>query len=172
MRSRKPDFSPEFLRSIMSYDPKTGKFAWLVRTSIRISVGDPVGFLGNNGYLATRIDGRYFLLHRLAWYHLRGEWPPEQIDHINQNRTDNRIDNLRLANNQQNSFNSTLKPTNTSGFRGVARSKAGTWRARIMINGADIYLGSFKTKENAALAYNFAAHEHFGPFAKFNRATP
>ncbi len=95
-----------------------------------------------------------------------------QVDHINHSRLDNRKINLRLCTNAENSRNCNKKSTNTTGFKGVSfkqRSERGKqWEARIKVNYQGIYLGMFKTKEEAAIAYNEAARKYFGKFARLN----
>jgi hypothetical protein len=91
----------ERLREILGYDPETGLFTRLVRTG-RIRAGEVAGTAHSRGYRSIVIDGRVYLSHRLAWLYVHGEWPPEQIDHINRNRADNRLVNLRAAKQSQN----------------------------------------------------------------------
>lgn len=166
-----PPFTAEYLRSLISYDCETGIFCWRVARSTCIKVGRIIKTPHGSGYLVGRIDGRLYLLHRLAWFYVYGSWPANQIDHINGIRSDNRLVNLRLASNQQNSWNGQSRITNKRGYKGVKPSRiSGAWDARITVNGKEIYLGYFKRKENAALAYNFAALEHFGSFARYNKA--
>lgn len=90
-----------------------------------------------------------------------------QVDHKDRNILNNQKSNLRLATNQQNLFNSGIYKNNTSGYKGVAASK-NKWCARIKHNGEPIHLGTHKTKEEAALAYNKKAIELFGEFALLN----
>lgn len=100
-----------------------------------------------------------------------------RLDHINGNGLDCRRDNLREATQQENARNKRSAQSSTSAFLGVSwrnaqpkyRQKAG-WVAQILVSGKNKYLGLFDLEENAALAYNFAAHEHYGEFAKFNQA--
>jgi hypothetical protein len=107
--------------------------------------------------------------HRIAWLLHYGVFPPieMQIDHINRERTDNRIANLRLATNGQNKANSS--PRECSNYRGITfdaeRSK---WTASIQHNEKSIYLGRYQTQEEAARAYNHKAREIFGEFAYIN----
>ena len=88
-----------------------------------------------------------------------------QIDHINMQRADNRIENLRLATPSQNRSNSLTPITNTSGIKGV-RNRSGRWTAEIRINKKIVHLGSFKTAEEAASAYSKAAIDTHGVFAR------
>jgi len=109
--------------------------------------------------------------HRVAWFIAYGKWPM-QIDHINGDRSDNRLENLRETNGQsRNGANINHHRDSTTGLKGVfpVRSKAQRcFRAQIMVNYTSIYLGMFDTKEKAAKAYNDAASFYFGEFARLN----
>ncbi|MGC4375766.1 HNH endonuclease [Fictibacillus sp. Mic-4] len=103
------------------------------------------------------------LMHRLI---LQVD-PRHEVDHINGNSLDNRRNNLRIANRAENSRNIKTPSHNTSGYKGVTKSKKG-WRASIHLNSEKIHIGVFKTKEDAAKAYNIKALELFGDFARLN----
>lgn len=91
------------------------------------------------------------------------------VDHINGDGLDNRRSNLRLSTHTENLQNQRKRPNNTSGFKGVSWKKQdGKWRARITVNGKAVALGHFDDLEEAALAYDKAAIEHFGEFARLN----
>ena len=94
-----------------------------------------------------------------------------QLDHINGDKLDNRRDNLREVTPQQNMMNKPVEKGTVSGYKGVTRSNKGgkTWRARIFVEGERIHLGCFKTKEEAAIAYNVAASKYFGEYAWLNK---
>ena len=143
----------EYLRSILNYDPETGIFTRKVRTSSRAKVGDVAGSPRGDGYLLIMVCSRKYLAHRLAWLYMYGEWPKDQIDHINRNRSDNRIANLREVTNKQNLQNAGKYSHNTSGHPGVYWHKQGPkWRAQITHNYKDIHLGYFTTLEEALSA--------------------
>jgi hypothetical protein len=96
-----------------------------------------------------------------------GKWPDKQIDHINEDPSDNRWSKLRLATKAQNMRNITRTKAKTSGYKGVGWSKASQkWRAYIRADGINYHLGLFKTKEEAAAAYKAAADKLHGEFAK------
>lgn len=154
------------LRQVIKYNPKTGVFLWPV-TKKKLRGGKRVaGELTNVGYRRIMIDGQRYLAHRLAWLFVYGVWPSGQLDHVNRNRGDNRISNLREATNPQNQANSKHRINNTSGYRGVTfRKDRGHWRADIRVQGRAIYLGSFEHAEVAAIAYYAAAKKYYGKFA-------
>lgn len=105
------------------------------------------------------------MAHQLAWLYVNGTWPPSQIDHIDGDGLNNKIENLRLANSAQNNSNRSFN--GAVGFKGVYWNKSGkAYRAQIQINGRRIYLGSFATPEEAHEAYVKAAKELHGEFAR------
>jgi len=111
-----------------------------------------VGCLSKDGYMVVTVDGRQYPQHRIVWFLVTGSWPINQIDHINGNRADNSVANLRQATGSQNQEN--RKCSNKSGFFGVTfNKKASTWQAQIKKNGKQFYLGVFNTAELAHFAY-------------------
>lgn len=153
----------ERLLEVLEYNQETGVFVRRISTNNNSKVGDVAGSHDTQGRIQIRIDGKFYSAHRLAWFYVHGEWPPQQIDHINMVRDDNRIANLRLANNAQNKANAALRPDNRSGFKGVT-NKDGRYRARIRIEGRLHSLGYFATPEEAHEAYKRAARKAFGEF--------
>lgn len=122
-----------------------------------------------NGYAYRHLinDGKFIkiYMHRQIIRAKKGQ----MVDHINGNRLDNRLENLRIATSKQNSGNSGSRKGSVSKFKGVIRARK-KWSAQIAINRKSTYLGMFEREEDAALAYNFAALEYFGDFAYLNRA--
>jgi hypothetical protein len=118
----------------------------------RRKIGDEAGYLDHEGYRKVFIDGGRYFTHRIVWFLSYGEDPGDmQVDHVNMIKDDNRLSNLRLCNHSQNCLNVKLKPTNTSGIRGVCFSPKGRkkhWRAFYKRKS----LGWFTTKEEAANA--------------------
>jgi hypothetical protein len=154
------------LRELLIYDQHTGKFTWRVSRGTA-KAGAPTGCPNSDGYPRIRISKRLYKAHRLAWLYVYGEWPPQLIDHINCNRDDNRLSNLRLADLTQNQANRPPGKNNTSGFKGVSwRRREKRWTAEITRHGQKIQLGTFLRAEDAAEAYRKAALEHFGEFAR------
>lgn len=151
------------IREIASYDPSTGVFTAMVsRPPCR--VGDQIGAPGTGGYVQATIFGETYLLHRLAWLYMTGEWPADQIDHHNRNRGDNRWDNLRPATNGQNGIASGAT-WGALGIRGVyLTTKNGKTRYRAVL--ARTHIGYFRTPEEARAAYVRAAQKSYGEFAE------
>lgn len=154
------------LRELLSYDPETGEFTRLVSVAPRALAGQKSGDLDSKGYIRLRVDGKRYLGHRLAWFYMTGEWPPEQIDHRNGSRTDNRFTNLRLATAAQNLWNSTGWKASQVAFKGVTRSHSGGFRARIRSDGKERQIGVYPTPEEAKAAYDAVASALHGEFAK------
>ena len=149
----RPELTAEYLRSVLHYDPATGIFTWKVRTAHNVKVGDVAGCPNGDGYLQIKLQRRHYKAHRLAWLHVYGEWPKEQLDHTNRIRTDNRISNLREVTNKQNGQNRSKRSDNTSGHPGVVwHKRISKWRAQIKHNQKLIYLGLFENLEDAVSA--------------------
>lgn len=147
------ELTAEYLRSVLDYDQETGIFTWKVSTSTRVKVGDVAGSQNALGYLQIRVQSRLYLAHRLAWLHHFGEWPKDQLDHVNRIRTDNRLVNLRDVTNKQNHQNRSKSSNNTSGHPGVCWNKQRSkWGARIKHNHKQIHLGYFSILEEAISA--------------------
>jgi len=147
----------KLVRELFNYDAETGVVTYRVANT-RKKVGDKAGYIDSLGYITCRLPGGAEIrAHRLAWAHYYGEKPPPLIDHVNRQKTDNRISNLRSANRMINSFNSKVSKNNSSGFTGVSwHSQVGKWCARIKVGGKQKHLGLFETAEEASAAYNVA----------------
>lgn len=157
----------ERLRQLFSYDPDTGLFT-RIHPQKKCRVGDVAGCVAKNGYITISVDVKKYYAHRLAWMYVHG-YMPEQIDHKNRDRSDNRICNLRPATHSLNESNKATKIGCASKFRGVsAHHSSGMWRARIKVNGKERRLGLFRNEVDAATAYNEAAIVAFGEFAVLN----
>jgi len=158
----------ERLRDLVTYDPETGVMRWKTPRH-GVTVGRQLGRIRPDGYLEGCVDGRRYKVHRLAWLYVYGEWPSDQVDHADRNKANNRINNLRMANNAQNQFNQSMGSRNTSGFKGVSYRPKGRrkWMAQIQIDGYKLYLGVFETKEEASAAYQKAAEQMYGQFNPF-----
>ena len=152
-----------YIRELLDYDPNTGYLTNKVK-GIRRAIGKRVG--GNTcnpeAYRSIRIDGILYLEHRLVWYHYYGTWPTSIIDHINRNKSDNRISNLREVTYSQNAIN---KLPNNCLYRGVTLSSSGTkFKSQIRLNNILVYIGTFNSAKEASLAYESRAREHHKEF--------
>lgn len=152
------------LKSLLAYDPDTGEFRWLAKTSLRVKIGDLAGCRDRYGYVVIRAHGTLYKAHRLAWLYMHGVHPAKNLDHINQMPSDNRICNLREADQHQNNQNRRLQRNSTSGITGVSLHKATQrWHARIHTREGCRSLGYYDTKEDAARA-RCAAERELYPF--------
>jgi len=148
------------LRELLCYDPETGNFS-------RAKTGKRAGWLDVHGYRRVSIGGVKYYAHRLAWLYMTGEWPSNEIDHTNTDRSDNRWANLRVASSSDNKGNRRCQKNNSSGFKGVYwASHASRWRAEIKRGPKRYRLGYFPTRLAAAAAYEAAANKLFGEFAR------
>lgn len=143
------------IRDALNYDPETGVFTWKKRIALCQRVGAVAGGIHKStGYIRIRIGNREWLAHRLAWLYMTGQDPPERIDHIDGNRTNNRWANLRASDsslNLQNLKRATSR--STTGLLGVGPHGKNGFRATIKLNGKGHHIGSFPTAELAHEAY-------------------
>lgn len=143
------------LRHALDYDPATGAFTWKNPAPRTVAKpGMPAGSIKPNGYVRFTLNGREFLAHRAAWMHYYREPAPAIIDHINGDRSDNRIANLRSVDAAQNLWNNRGKHSATGAFK---LTRGPNWAAKIWHRGKRHYLGVFPTKEAAQAAYQEAA---------------
>lgn len=146
------NLTKQMLIEQLSYEAATGVFTWRHRKGSR-SAGAIAGARDAHGYIVIRINGKLYKAHRLAWLYEYGEWPCSLIDHINRKRDDNRIANLRDVSQTINMHNANARKLSLSGVPGVRyRKDKDRWIATIKISYTQHYLGSFKTKAEAARA--------------------
>lgn len=163
---KEPTLKHERLKEVLDYDPERGLFTWRKKLG-KGNLGETAGSLDRAGYVRIMIDGERLLARRLAWFYVHKRWPVGQIDHINVSNSDNRICNLREANQTQNQANRGIPKNNTTGFKGVSYLKEqGRFTARLKVNRRLIHLGTFLTAEEASAAYQSAANDNFGAFAR------
>lgn len=187
MKPRSENDLPEIitLRRLIDYDHTTGILRWKPRAdeefeatkypASRIAnmwnknfAGKTCGCDNGSGYLVLRIYQMSLKAHRVAFAIHHGRWPSDMIDHISGNKSDNRIENLREATRSQNLQNQRVR-IGASSYKGVSFDKSsGSWFAQIRLNKKNKRIGFFDNEESAAEAYDAAAHELFGDFARVN----
>ena len=151
----------ERLRELLNYDQETGLFTWRVWKGARAPVGGVAGSRDSSGHIQILIDKHPYRAHRLAWLHVHGEWPKDQIDHINGVRTDNRLSNLRDVPHLINSQNKRATHNASGSMVGVRRRiRNGRWEARLTIAGKLTILGAYDTPDEARAAYVEAKRVH------------
>lgn len=157
------DLSQESLKAHLIFCPLSGAF-FKRNTNKKVN-----GYTRPDGYLMVNVKGKQYRAHRLAWLYIKGNWPKNAIDHINGNKLDNRIYNLREATYSQNHMNKKPDKKNKSGFKGVCYVKQREkWNANIYFNGKKKNLGYYNNIEDAVKAYNEAAKKYHGEFAVLN----
>ena len=141
------------LNEWLDYNPKTGQFTWKAGRR----KGKVAGYTRKKParpYVVIQLDGQKHLAHRLAWLYMMGDWPPDEIDHINGDPTDNRWSNLRMATPSLNNHNKSYQ--NKTGYQGVRRYASGRCQARICKDGQRFNLPVRQTLEEAAADYQMA----------------
>jgi len=151
------------------FDYKDGMLIWkkVHPRSHRAKVGDIAGYIRSNGYNYTGVAGSIYSTHRLIflWHH---GYTPTEIDHIDNDKLNNRIENLRECSRENNMRNQPLiRKNNSSGYKGVGVVN-GRYKARIGANNKLHYMGTFNTAIEAAKAYDKKALEVHGEYANLN----
>lgn len=161
------NLTADTLRQLLSYDATTGVFYWNIQKGPR-KAGERAGRISSSdGYVYICINYVSYCAHRLVWLYVKGEWPSMFVDHINNNRSDNRIDNLRQATHAQNMSNRPRNSNNKTGIKGVSyEERYRKYRAVIRVNYKQKFLGYYDTPEEAGDAYRVAATAKFGEFAQ------
>lgn len=159
--TRAKGMTARYLRSILEYEPMTGRFVWLRPTGARAKVGALAGSAGSKGRRSIKIGGQAYLASRLAVLWMTGSWPRGDVDHKDMNCANDRWDNLRDTTHSLNLVNRfTRRKHNLP--RGVTADGNGTFCARITVGGRCIYLGTFATPDEAHQAYLARAIPTFG----------
>jgi hypothetical protein len=152
----------ERVNELLSYDRDSGGFTWKEGRNNNVQAGDEAGCLGSDGYRQIGIDGQPEKAHRLVWLVVYGVWPAGQIDHIDGDRANNRVDNLRDVSGSENQWNLN-RPWGAVGMVGVTRH-GDRFRSSISAKGVKRDLGMFDTAETARSAY-LAAKRDLHPSA-------
>lgn len=174
----------EVLRELLDYDPETGTLTWKKRDvsyfpneascrswNTRYAGRTAFTYTHFEGYKYGGIFSASHKAHRVAWAIYNGEWPKDHIDHINGNRADNRIVNLRVVSCSENLRNQKIRKNNKSGVMGVSwRSDAGKWVVRITVNSRLMNLGLFSSFDEA-VAVRKAAEREYGYHENHGRVT-
>lgn len=154
------------LRAVVEYDPELGLFRWIEPGPKRV-VGSIAGAIKRDGYRYIGIDLRRYKAARLAWIYQYGDIPDGMlVDHINRDRSDDRISNLRLVTASQNMMNTSRRSNNKSGHKGIHRhSQNGNWVVQISAYRQRKHVGVFNDLEDAIRAYNAASASLHGNYA-------
>lgn len=158
------EITQERLFEALSYDPESGDFKWKKKVNRRVVVGSAAGGLHRStGYWRLAIDGVNYKAHRLAWFWTFGVWPDGEIDHIDCDKTNNRIGNLRDVSHLKNMQNERMARRNSSTRLLGAFANGKKFQAKIRVDGVQRYLGTFDVAEQAHAAYLSAKREwHVG----------
>lgn len=153
----------ERLRELVTYDPISGCMSWKMPRR-KCAVGKTIGRTQWQGYRQACIDRKHYYVHRLVWLYMTGTWPPHDIDHVNQDKGDNRWTNLRLATRSENKANCRVQSNNKVGLRGVSwsvRDRVYEWAVK---KGKTKIRGFSSCPAAAHFSYVIAAEKLFGEF--------
>lgn len=128
----------ERLRELLDYDPETGVLRWQVSRGRNAKAGSVAGTPNRDGYIHVKVDGVALKAHRIAWAMHNGEWPSAEveIDHVDMDKANNQIKNLRTASRNENQHNLAVRADNTSGVKGLSfRPNKRLWLGQIMLHG-------------------------------------
>lgn len=159
--------SQEQLKQLIHYNPDTGLFTWVITRGAKCIKGEIAGNISQNGkhcrlsYCRIYILGKFYKAHRLAFLYMTGQFPTDEVDHINGDGTDNRWCNLRDVDHKQNGKNLRIKSNNSSGLHGVSWSDSRRkWRTRIFVDHKEIFIGRYDNLLEAACVRKSAELEH------------
>jgi hypothetical protein len=172
MKSDFRNIDADFFRRHFDYDESSGIFRRRTFRGKQLSDTRNTGTFDARGYITLSIEGQNFLAHRVAWAIKNGDISSTiDIDHINGNKSDNRLKNLRIASRSENSCNKPISKQTSSGVKGVCWHKlAGKWYAQLKIKGAYVYRKSFDRLEDAERAIKEKRTEFHGEFANHGKA--
>lgn len=156
VRKVHPEMTAELVRDLFDCDYSKGTLTWRRDHGRNAKAGSEAGYVSQHsrgGYKLVETGGKAHPAHRLVWLHFYGEWPEGELDHINLNKLDNSIGNLRNVNRLEQMQNLPVYRNNTSGLVGVYPRKNGKFQASVQYDGRNHYIGRFDTKEEAHAAY-------------------
>lgn len=154
--------------ALTHFEYQDGELFWKVPTCSNMKVGQPAGSNDSKGYKQISFKGKVYRLHRIIFLMHHG-YMPDFVDHIDGNKKNNRIENLRPTDKSKNNWNAKTRSDNTSGFKGVSFNKqSNRWFGYIMKHGKHIHLGSFKDPEAAHNAVVAARKELHGTYARLH----
>jgi hypothetical protein len=157
-----------YIQEHLEYDPEIGGVRWKKRPwRTHVRVGEKAG-TDRAGYSALNIMRKNLYVHHVVWFLVYGTWPSNELDHINLDGCDNRIENLRQATRWQNARNVGTQKRRTGRLKGAFTHHefGNRWHSQIVVDGKQIYLGSFKSEREAHDAYRDAAIKHHKEYAR------
>ncbi|NBW23602.1 MAG: Pathogenesis-related transcriptional factor and ERF protein [Caulobacteraceae bacterium] len=162
---KKPKY--EEVAKILDYNPKTGKFFRKINTGSFGRIGEVLGYTTKRGYRKTSVCNIQLYDHQLAWLLFYSKWPDRQIDHINGNRSDNRISNLREATVSQNALNRSYQSNSKTKYKCINwKPDRKKYRVKIGVNKKYYHIGYFVNLDEAIKARDIAIKKLHGEFAK------
>ena len=165
----KDNLTLERVSELFEYSYSSGNLIRKKSTSANARKGNIAGYFNLAGYRKTSIDGFQYYNHRLVWLLVNGRWPTKQIDHINGNKGDNRIENLREASLSENSQNRSKQSNCSSGEKCIWwKLDRQRYRVRVGVSGKYHHIGYFKNIQDAVTARDKAIKKLHGKFAKYN----
>lgn len=164
------EVTQELVTKHFHYCPDSGVLIWKLPLSRAVKPGQIAGKTQSNGYRQVNFLGGWYLAHRLIWLYCHGHWPKEYLDHINMDKTDNRLVNLREASAAENNWNRDYTGPRGKGLLGVSKSGRPNkpWRSQIGMRGKKICLGNFETQEQAHQAYTTYVEQNRGEFGRID----
>ena len=175
------DLTQKYLQSRISYDSETGVVIWFpveeinqqAKTWNKTHAWKPIINRDKDGYLQTSLRigeiRKYYRLHRLIWLYVYGDFPDGPVDHVNRDKSDNRLSNLRIADASLNCHNIVLNSRNTNGVKGAYwHKKRKKWQVYIGLGGKPTYLGLFSDLKDAEKAYATASIKYAKEFSIYS----
>lgn len=146
------------------FEYNEGYLYWRNRSGTRGRVGTVAGKLRKDGYFDVGLKGKYYLIHRIV-FALHFGFLPKMIDHINRDRSDNRVENLREIEYSSNNWNSGISSSNTTGVKGIRITRTGKFEARLAVKGKTIQVGTFSTLDEATSELKKVREKEHGEYA-------